>query len=96
MIVGEGAKATILEYASPLLAGAQENHALVIKLGRGARVEHVADFSFGEPGCVRVYSLAAEFGEASTLNSTALICGGGLIRRQVFARLSGARATRAL
>ena len=93
VIVGEGAKATILEYASPLLAGAQENHALVIKLGRGARVEHVADFSFGEPGCVRVYSLAAEFGEASTLNSTALICGGGLIRRQVFARLSGARAT---
>src|SRR5208283_3219405 len=92
VIVGEGAKATIMEFASPLIAGAQENHALVIKLGRGARVEHVGDFGPSQAGSVRVYSLLVEFGEMSSLNSTALILGGGLVRRQVFARLSGARA----
>ena len=92
VIVGEGAKATIAESASPLPAGAQENHALVIKLRREARVEHIADFSPGSVGSVRVYSLLVELGEMSSLNSTALIWGGGLIRRQIFARLSGARA----
>ena len=92
VIVGEGAKATITEFASPLIAGAQENHALVIKLGPGARVEHVGDFSPSQAGSVRVYSLLVEFSETSSLNSTALILGGGLVRRQVFARLSGARA----
>jgi Fe-S cluster assembly protein SufD len=92
VIVGEGAKATIVEAALPLLAGAQENHALVIKVGRGAQIEHVADFSPSEAGSVRVYSLVVELDEMSSLNSTALISGGGLVRRQVFARLSGARA----
>ncbi|MGA8172117.1 MAG: Fe-S cluster assembly protein SufD, partial [Methylocystis sp.] len=92
VIVGEGARATIVEVAMPIPDGAQENCALTLSLGAGARVEHIGDFCFGQPTAVRVYSLLATLAEDSFLNSTALIWGGGLTRRQVFAKLGGARA----
>jgi Fe-S cluster assembly protein SufD len=89
VIVGEGARVTIVEKAQPLLSGAQENHVLVLQIGAGARVEHIADFCFGQPDTVRVHSLLATLGERSALNSHCLIWGGGLTRRQMFATLAG-------
>ncbi len=92
VLVGAGAKATIMEVGMPIGAGGQENHALVLKLGAGARVELIGDFCPGAPDAVRVYSLIATLDENSALNSTAVIQGGGLMRRQVFATLEGAGA----
>jgi Fe-S cluster assembly protein SufD len=89
VIVGEDARATVIEAAQPLPAGAQENHALVVALGAGAKVEHIADFGPSDPGAVRVHSLLVALSEKSAFNSTCLISGGGLLRRQVFARLIG-------
>lgn len=89
VIVGEGARATVLEAGQPLPSGAQENHALVLALGSGARVEHIVDFGHSEPSAVRVHSLLVSLGEKSVLNSACMISGGGLLRRQVFAKLLG-------
>jgi len=92
VLVGEGARATIVERARPLAGGAQENHALVLELAAGAEVELVSDFDPGQPDAVRVYSLLAALGQDSVLKSTALVWGGGLLRRQIFAMLEGERA----
>jgi len=92
VLVGEGAKTTIIEAAAPLFDGGQENHALVLNLGAGAVVELIGDFGFGQPDTVRVYSLLASLAQDSVLKSTAFVWGGGLLRRQIFATLEGERA----
>jgi Fe-S cluster assembly protein SufD len=97
VLIGTGARATILERTQPsACSGAQINHAVVMALGDGARVEHVARLYGGAPGSVGVSSLIATLGAKSSLNSCALTCfateGGGLLRRQIFARLVGAEA----
>jgi Fe-S cluster assembly protein SufD len=89
VIVGDGARATIVEAGQPLPAGAQENHALVLALGAGAKVEHLAEFGSSDAEAVRVHSFLVSSSEKSALNSTCLTSGGGLLRRQVFARLIG-------
>lgn len=91
VIVGEGARATIVEAAQPLVAGALENHALALAIGAGASVELVSDISFGQPGSIRVHTLLATLSERGALRSYGLIRGGGLVRRQIFARLAGAQ-----
>jgi len=97
VIVGAGARATILEEAPPLIfPGAQLNHALVLSLGDGASVEHVARIPGGVASSVSLQSLIATLGAESSLNSCCLTHfatqGGGLLRRQIFARLVGAQA----
>ncbi|HMK88577.1 MAG TPA: Fe-S cluster assembly protein SufD [Methylocystis sp.] len=92
VLVGESARATIVETAPPLLARGQENHALVLQLAAGAEVELVSDFGPGDPETVRIYSLLASIAQGSALKSSAFIWGGGLLRRQIFATLAGERA----
>jgi len=92
-ILGAGAAATLLETYRPLEAsGAQENRALVLSVGDGAKLEHVATISKQGEDAVRVVSLLATLGEMSALNSFCLVEGGGLLRRQIFATLNGANA----
>jgi Fe-S cluster assembly protein SufD len=94
VIMGEGAQATILETPRALaLMPAQENHALVFALGAGARIEHIAHVAAQAEEAVRVLSLLARLDRESALNSFCLIEGGGLSRRQIFARLSGDSAS---
>ena len=93
VILGAGAAATLLETYRPLEpSGAQENHALVLSLGDGAKLDHVATISPQGADAVRVVSLLATLGEDSALNSFCLVESGGLLRRQIFATLSGANA----
>jgi Fe-S cluster assembly protein SufD len=93
VILGAGARATLLESFTPLeRSGAQENHALVMVLGDGAKLDHVATIAPQSEDAVRVVSLLATLGENSALNSFCLVEGGGLLRRQIFATLSGANA----
>lgn len=92
VLVGAGARATIVEAAAPLFDRGQENHALVLTLAAGAEVELVSDFGCGQPNTVRVYSLIASLAQESVLKSTAFVWGGGLLRRQIFATLEGERA----
>ncbi len=92
ILVAEGARATIVEKAEALAPGAQENHALTMALGAGARIEHVVHVRDGAQNTVRVLSMLVSLEEKSALNSFCLIEGGGTLRRQVFARLNGAGA----
>jgi Fe-S cluster assembly protein SufD len=92
-MVGKGASATIIETLEPLApSDSQEDHALVLYLEPGARLEHVCSLARQAEGAVRVLSLLATLSEKAALNSFCLIEGGGLIRRQVFATLAGAGA----
>jgi len=91
-VVGQGAKVTILATYGATPTPAQTNSVLLLSLGSDAVVEHVAPFGAASEDCVRVVSLLATLERGSTLNSTALIEGGGLLRRQVFARLMGEHA----
>ncbi|QGM44546.1 Fe-S cluster assembly protein SufD [Methylocystis heyeri] len=90
VMAGAGASATLIETLESLeTSDAQENHALLLCLERGARLEHVCSIARQAEGAVRVLSLLATLGEKAALNSFCLIEGGGLIRRQVFATLAG-------
>jgi Fe-S cluster assembly protein SufD len=89
-IIGEGASVTLRETFEPLArSDAQENHALVLSIGDGAKLEHVATVAPQGEGAVRVLSLLTTLGRKSAINSFCLIEGGGLLRRQIFATLSG-------
>ncbi len=92
VIAGAGAKATIIETAVGQGAGAQENQALVFALHAGAEIDHVGCVKAAAEDAVRVHSLLATLDAKAALNSFVLIEGGGLLRRQNFARLQGAHA----
>jgi Fe-S cluster assembly protein SufD len=93
-ILGAGARATLLESFTPLeRSGAQENHALVLVLGDGAKLDHIATLAPQSEDAVRVVSLLPTLGEGSALESVCLIEGGGMLRRQIFATLAGANAS---
>jgi len=93
-LVGEGASARIEEtYRAGALTGAQENSALLLSLAPDAKVEHIAHFEPQAEDAVRVASLIATLGRASKLHSFCLVEGGGLLRRQIFAELSGEEAS---
>ena len=94
VIVGEGARATICESYRPLApSAAQENHALVIALRAGAQIEHTARIWPQDKVAARVFSLLATLERGASLNSFCLGEGGGLLRRQIFARLMGEQAS---
>lgn len=98
VILGADARATIVETAGALGAGAaQDNQALILRLAPGASLDlvtHVAGQDGDAP--VRVMSLLAHLDANTTLNSYALLEGAGLLRRQIFARLDGEKARIAL
>ncbi|MGJ0509407.1 MAG: Fe-S cluster assembly protein SufD [Methylocystis sp.] len=97
VILGRGAKATIVETAGALGgAAAQDNQALILRLATGATLELVTHAVGQSDALVRVMSLLAHLDVDATLNSVALLEGAGLLRRQIFARLDGERARLAL
>jgi len=90
-IIGDGATATLIE--TYVGGGAtQENHALSLSVGAGAKLAHITHITAANAGAVRVLSLLATLGASSALASTSLIEGGGLLRRQIFALLDGEAA----
>lgn len=93
VVVGAGARATFIETLGCLSsAPAQDNLALVLRLGADAAVDLVTHVSGAAADSVRVMSLLTHLAEDASLRSDALIEGGGLLRRQIYARLDGLRA----
>ena len=91
--LGEGAQATLIETLGALSAApAQDNSALVLRLAASARADLVTHLSGGVDHSIRVASLLAHLDADATIHSFALIEGGGLHRRQIFARLDGENA----
>jgi Fe-S cluster assembly protein SufD len=90
IVAGEGARATVVEtHASG--PGTQRSSAVVFYLAKGARVDHVFVAS-GHMAETHVASAIVEIGEGAAFASFAHVEGGGLLRRQCFARLSGENA----
>lgn len=92
VVCGANSCATIIETTADRSA-TQNNQALVATLASCARLNvftHVADHGAES---VLVQSVLASLEEGARLESFALLEGGGLTRRQIFARLSGASAT---
>ncbi|RTL86099.1 MAG: Fe-S cluster assembly protein SufD [Hyphomicrobiales bacterium] len=93
VILGEGAKATIVESVGALgAAPAQDNQALILRLARGAALHLVSHVTGQGDALVRVMSLVAHLDAGAELDSHALLEGAGLLRRQIFARLDGENA----
>jgi Fe-S cluster assembly protein SufD len=90
VIMGRGAKATIVETAGALGAGAaQDNQALILRLATGATLDLVTHATGQSDALVRIMSLIAHLDTDAALSSFALLEGAGLLRRQIFARLDG-------
>jgi Fe-S cluster assembly protein SufD len=93
IVVGAGARISIIEHAEAgEKKGGFENDVLILALGKGAKVEHCLIGHARAEGAASVMSLVATLEEGASLDSFALIEGGGLLRRQIFAKLAGAKA----
>jgi Fe-S cluster assembly protein SufD len=94
VVVGDGAVARIEEISRTVTpSGAQENNALVLSIGAGAKVEHVIHIEPQADDGVRVASLLVALERQSEFSSFCLIEGGGLLRRQIFAEIKGEYAS---
>jgi len=93
IVVGAGARISIIEHAEAgEEKGGFENDVLILALGENAKVEHCLICQGRAQGAASVMSLVATLAEGAALASFALIEGGGLVRRQIFAKLAGAKA----
>lgn len=97
VVVGDGAKVKIAETSFALApSGAQENHVLAFAVGAGAEVEHIADIGPQSESAIRLFSLLVTAQTKASFKSFGYVEGGGLVRRQIFARLAGEEASVAL
>jgi Fe-S cluster assembly protein SufD len=93
IVVGAGARVSIIEQAEAgEKKGGFENDVLILALGEGAKVEHCLISPARSEGAASVMSLVATLAAGASLDSFALIEGGGLLRRQIFAKLAGPKA----
>ncbi len=93
VMLGRGARATMIETIGALSsAAAQENSALVMRLGEESALDLITHISGAAEEAVRVLSLLAHLSQGAAFSSYALIEGGGLLRRQIFALLDGENA----
>jgi Fe-S cluster assembly protein SufD len=92
--VGEGASVTLVEESRALVEGAtQDNAALVIEVGVDAKVNHIARVKFPGAASIHLHSLVITQAKSSTVESFCLVADGGLVRRQIFVRMTGEHAT---
>lgn len=97
VILGEGARATVIETVGALgAAPTQDNQALILRLAPGAELDLVSHVTGRGDALVRVMSLVAHLGAGARLESHALLECAGLLRRQIFARIDGEAAKIAL
>ncbi len=90
---GAGSKFTLLErHISLGTEAVQKNDALVLFTSGRSQVEHVFVRERAPDSQTHVHSLLLNVWEDVKLNSFALVEGGGLLRRQIFARFESERA----
>jgi Fe-S cluster assembly protein SufD len=92
--IGAGAEARIVESFIGARAGDQRDVATLIDLKDGARLAHVVIVE--DNAALHLESQAARLGEKAELSAFGLVVGGALVRRQIFATLSGPYAKLAL
>jgi Fe-S cluster assembly protein SufD len=92
VVVGAGASLRLAEESHGSYAG-QTHNCLIVTVGDEAKFAHAAMLTGMAPGSLRIESLIARVGARARFESFALISGGGgLVRRQIFARFEGAGA----
>jgi Fe-S cluster assembly protein SufD len=84
VIVGAGASVTILESFVGADAGCQRNALMAVSLGDRARCEFVG--LVGDRAGLHVETQQASLGREAEFSGFALVTGGDLVRRQIFAR----------
>jgi Fe-S cluster assembly protein SufD len=92
--IGAGGEARIVESFIGARAGDQRDVATLIDLGDGARLAHVVIVE--DNAALHLESQVARLGDKATLAAFALVIGGALVRRQIFATLTGQYADLAL
>lgn len=97
VVVGAGAKVRITERGLGLGGRTGQTFGcLIFDAGDGAHVSHSAAVTKTQPGSVRLDTFIADLGANVTFDSFALIHGEGLVRRQLFMRLTGEGSKAAL
>jgi Fe-S cluster assembly protein SufD len=97
VVLGKGARATIVETAGDLTGvAAQDNQALIVRLAPGAMLDLFTHAAGQGETQTRVMSLVAHLDESAALSAFSLIEGAGLLRRQMFVRIDGEHARLAL
>ncbi len=95
--LGAGASATVVERHVALgTAPSQGNHALVVALGRGAALDHVADVQDFGAEALHVGSCLARLDAEARFASFTLSATPGTVRRQSFVEFAGPHSTLAL
>ncbi|MGD0565059.1 MAG: SufD family Fe-S cluster assembly protein [Roseiarcus sp.] len=92
--LGVGARASFFERFVGTGPGAQRHVSTWISLAPDAKAAHVASIEDGAG--LHVESQVANLAERAELDAFGFVCGGGLVRRQVFATLAGEEARIAL
>ncbi len=91
--LGEGASASVVERHAALEGvRCQANHVLVMSIGDGASLDHVAKITSLGTDTLHIGSLLARLGSDASLLSSTLIATGGVTRRQVFLEFAGPRS----
>ncbi len=85
-----GAEARIVESFIGADAGRQRNAVTYLSLGKGARCAHVSEVA--DAAGLHVESQIVGIGADAAFDGFALVAGGALTRRQIFATLKGERA----
>lgn len=92
--VGRGARLTLVE-RQEAQAQVQRNFAMVAHVAEHGVFNHLCEIAGGAPE-VLLASLLLDLAAGAQMSSTAVIAGGELVRRQIFASVSGDRASLAI
>lgn len=88
--VGEGASVTLVEDCASLHEGAtQANDALVVRVAAGAKASLVSRVNYAGDASIHVHSLVLTQEQDSSFEAFCLVADGGLVRRQIFAGVTG-------
>lgn len=92
--IGAGAEARVVESFIGARAEDQRDVASLIDLADGARLDHVVIIE--DAPALHIESQAVQLGDKARLSAFGLVMGGALVRRQIFATLTGEHADVAL
>ena len=87
--LGDGARAAVVEINDSPAAAIQSHETLVVAVGAGAHCEHVAHVGYQGAAAMQVHSLLVTLGAHASFDGFCFVADGGLVRRQIFARLDG-------
>jgi Fe-S cluster assembly protein SufD len=90
IVLGAEAQASFVETFEGAQPAVQRHSATIVTLAKGAKAKHVA--LVGDEAGLHIETQICELSESAELNAFGLVSGGGLTRRQIFLRMTGAEA----